>query len=93
MEISEVPAVCQLPLPPTHGCPRAGLSPQRRQQQSFVGPGGVQSPQKQEEGLALLLEALEEGSHGTPWAALSAQHALQVQEELCRRAPHQGSDQ
>lgn len=70
-----------------------GPSPQCGQQQSFVGPRGIQSPQQQEEGLGLLLEALEEGPHGTPWAALTAQHPLQAQKELCRRAPHQGSDQ
>ena len=73
--------------------PQPSLSPQRSQQQGFIGPGGVQSPQEQEEGLALLLEALEEGPHSAPRAALSAQHALQVQEEFCRRAPHQRSDQ
>lgn len=71
---------------------RTGPSPQRSQQQSFVGPGGIQSPQQQEEGLALLLEALEEGPHGTPGAALTAQHLLQVQEEFCRWAPNQGPD-
>ena len=60
-------------------CPRQtgahrppSLSPQRRQQPGFIGPGGVQSPQEQEEGLALLLEALEEGPHGAPRATLSA---------------------
>ena len=70
-----------------------GPSPQCSQQQSFVGPWGVQSPQQQEEGLGLLLEALEEGPHGTAGAALMAQHSFQAQEELCRRAPRQGSDQ
>lgn len=43
--------------------------------------------------MGLLLEALEKGFHSAPWATLLAQHTLQVQEELGRWAPHQGSDQ
>lgn len=92
METSEVPIVCQLPSPPTHGA-WTGPSPQRRQQQGFVGPGGIQSPQQQEEGLGLLLEALEEGPQGTLRGPLTAQHTLQVQEEFCRWASNQGPDQ
>lgn len=72
---------------------RIGPSPQRGQQQSFVGSRGIQSLQQQEQGLGLLLETLEEGPHSTPGAALPAQHALQVQEEFCRRAPSQGPRQ
>lgn len=76
-------------------CPDAqtGPSPQRGEQQTFVGPRGIQSPQQQEEGLGLVLEALEEGLHSIPRAPLTAQHTLQVQEEFRRWAPYQGLDQ
>lgn len=67
--------------------------PEDGEQQSSVGPRGIESPQQQEERLCFLLEALEEGPHGTSRAAFMAQHTLQVQEEFCRQVPHQGSDE
>lgn len=65
-------ASCPCPRHTSGPPPYPSLSPQRRQQQGFIGPGGVQSPQEQEEGLALLLEALEEGPHSAPQATFSA---------------------
>lgn len=67
--------------------------PKDREQQNSVGPRGIKSPQQQEERLGFLLEALEERPHGTLRAAFTAQYTLQVQEEFCRRASHQRSDE
>lgn len=67
--------------------------PEDREQQSSVGPRGVESPQQEEERLGLLLQAPEEGTHGPLRTAFPAQHPLQVQEEFRRRLSHQGSDE
>lgn len=80
------------PCAQAHRCLHRPL-PEDREQQSSVGPRGIKSPQQQEERLGLLLEAREERPYGTLRAAFTAQHTLQVQEEFCRRASHQRSDE